>query len=110
MDTSSVVMTVIVLGLTNTKTVSITAVRDPVSSSMFTKHAGMACVYILGTERCRHMMGLQKANLAMLTCASVNLTMKAFVKTKWWFLLGKTIFALLFAIPIHKTWPNKINQ
>ena len=36
-----------------------------------------------------NIMGLQKENLAMLTCASVNLTKTEFVKTKLWFFWGK---------------------
>ena len=44
------------------------------------------------------MMGLQKSNLVMLTCASVNLTMKAFVRKKCVFFGGNV--ALLFAILI----------
>ena len=56
------------------------------------------------------MMGLQKANLSILAFASVKLTMKAFVKTRLRFFLGETIFSLPFSIPIHKMWPQKINQ
>ena len=72
MDMISAVMPLFVLEFIRQRKVSTALVGGPLSTSIFMNNTVLECVYILGTEKCQHMMELWKMNHEVLTNISVQ--------------------------------------